>query len=246
MGIFAYKKNIYLSIILLLAVIVSGLYILGSFEVQKEQEQNALNNLFDYNAPQIPERNITNEIFTGVLNEVAAANIVEQNTNEAGLLVPSKVSLDQITSEALKDFDPSQFKPEIKNETLKISKDNSFLNITKYIRNFASTIQKNSNEIRTPTKYSTVGETLSSSRDLYQKTLFDFYNLEVPSSMLDFHKEEISLLTGKLLVIDRIKEYEDDPIEAFLALEADTYLDQEFEKLKNNLNQYIENNNIQI
>ena len=194
MGIFSYKKNVWLSIIIILAILTTTLYILGSFEIKKEKEEASLNNLISYNAPQIPERNITNEIFTGVLNEVAAANIIEQNTDSSGLLVPSHSSIENITSQALADFNPAIYKPEIKNVTLKISKNNSYTSIVKYIKNFATIIQNSIDIIKTPTKYSTVEDVILNQRDVYQKSLLDFYNLEVPSSMLDFHKTEISLL----------------------------------------------------
>ena len=79
-----------------------------------------------------------------------------------------------------------------------------------------------------------------------KKTIDSFYSLPVPTGALVIHKKEIELLTIKKAMLEKIIDYEKDPVGTMLASNELKNVDIQFNDLKKQISEFIKNNNLNI
>ncbi|MDD4761510.1 MAG: hypothetical protein PHZ25_00590 [Candidatus Pacebacteria bacterium] len=218
-------------------------YIVGSDYLAKQKQSETLNkiNNFESTSSSI-SKNFTAELAKNVIQKVAETNI--ENSSVDAIKLPNKTLINEAVEASLKNFNPESIKPEIKDNSLKISDDTSVKSISSYFSEFQKIIVNNSLSVNNLNSKTTVSNALASLIFSYEKMIEEFYALSVPRSVISFHKEEISLLSAKLLVLKQLQNYEKDPLLTLLAVKSDEYFDSKFLELKDSINDYLLKNNI--
>ncbi len=205
------------------------------------------------NQPLVAESSVANqdsenltETFTKKISDAIAQNNPTGTTkigDKPQLNVPDPDSIaDSILTDAAANFDPNSLKPIIKDSDIKISQDNSREALLTYMSSFQEIIRGAANEIpsgmliREPTI-----EDADPLMTIYRKAANKFYNLTVPSSLINIHKKEIALLIAKKNVFEKTKNYQKDPLSAVLAGQALEIIDSEFLQLSEDFKSFIKN-----
>ncbi|MFA5173168.1 MAG: hypothetical protein WC435_02100 [Candidatus Paceibacterota bacterium] len=218
-------------------------YIIGSDYLEKQKQNETLNKIsnFESNSP-ASSRNFTDELAKNVIQKVAEENI--ENSGVGVIKLPDKTLINEAVETSLKNFNPESIKPEIKDGSLKISEDISVKAVSSYFSGFQEILMNNSSSVNSLNPETTVSNALASLIFSYEKMIKEFYALSVPKSVVSFHKEEISLLSAKLLILKQLQNYEQDPLLTLLAVKSDEYFDAKFLELKDSINDYLLKNNI--
>lgn len=157
---------------------------------------------------------------------------------------PETIS-DTLAQQALKNFSPEDFLPNINPSTLKISARSDAIVETAYLRAFHDIL----NHYFQDSKINfTDGALVNSDAILanYQQALAAFYQLEVPESLLFIHQKEISLLTGQRHLMETLASAQTDPMKAFLALQFFEKLTDEFTVLQNTITRFVTDHRLTI
>ena len=78
----------------------------------------------------------------------------------------------------------------------------------------------------------------------YQKAIDKFYSLSAPKLAFDLHVKEIGLLGAKKTILEKMKDYQTDPLTALLAAQEMEKVDAEFSNLKDEVNAFILKHNL--
>lgn len=175
-------------------------------------------------------KNSTNELVKKISEELAA--------NPPGSLDPNKVVETYIT-DGVKSFSQQSLRPEIKTSDLKVITNTSPQIIENYLAGFENIMKNNFTGISIPLNDS-ASPNWDTLQKTYDKTIAELYNLPVPQNFADIHRQEISLLTAQKKIFEYIRNYKNDPMQAWLAVSANQKLDQEFSALRKTLNDYAQ------
>jgi len=227
------------------AFLFVAFYTIGRWQIRQDISSLARTDLenYQYNPSSIPNINIasgnlTTNLTSKIVKTEALAN-VGGSEKDNGLIVPSSAIVDQIADSALKDFSPEKFIPPVSDEDIIISSDNSTIALNSYIERFNSIINQNSLSSQPLSSASTVNDTIKKMIDIYRLSASALQSLPVPSQLKELHRREISLLFGKAFALEKIIIYETDPLLALVALNANSYFDNELQKLKGEFNSYL-------
>lgn len=222
-------------------LLVGFSYFVGSVYLKNQKQTETLNKINSYES-KIKNQNInlTDNLAENVIRKVAETNL---NSSGVGAVkIPDQSSITEAIENSLKNFNPESVKPSINDKDIKISSDNSREAVSAYFKKFQEILNSFSeNNIKEDT---TLANALASIIFSYEKMISSFYALEVPSEIASFHKEEISLLSAKLIVLKQLRGYEKDPLLTLLAVKSDEYLDSKFVELKDSINNYLIKNNV--
>lgn len=236
------NKKILAPLIFVLAgfLILPIFYFIGLRNIQNSAQKKILDDISKYSSPQ-NNINITQGLTSEVLSKIAETNTVLGSSNDK-VAIPDNKNVEEAINQAVSKFNPEMLKPEIDDSDLKIIKTTPD-SLSQYFKEFKNILEKYSN---TPTldKETTLANFIASLISYYQFMLEDFFNLEVPQEVVSFHKEEISLISAKVNILKQLKNYENDPLFTLLSIKSEEYFDNQFEELKENINNFITKNNI--
>lgn len=196
--------------------------------------------------PALP--NVTADMTAELAKDIIARNPEGPATIDAkqwiNVLDPETAAA-AIAAEGLKNFNPADFQPEITNADLNISADASPTAIRLYLKTFRDILQHNFSAVRVDfasAALTGIGDLIA----VYDRAIKDFYRLTAPAPLADIHRREISLLTGQKKVFERLANYQQDPVQAVIALRAYEELGEQFNQLNTAVAQFIADNNLTI
>ncbi len=150
----------------------------------------------------------------------------------------------------LQKFDPKEFIPEVKKSQIKILNNNQEKDLVNYFKQFNYIIQKNSQgpKILVTNNPEQNIQILDRLISIFENTINDFYKLPVPNDerLIELHQTEIQLLTAQVKVWKKIKNYQQDPLQAILAGKFQETISQGFKNLSEQLNQFIQDYQINL
>ena len=235
---------------LILALSIAGAYfIISNYDSFVPENKNAETESGNNPVGIEPITN-SNLNLTELLAQKMEERIGEQNTSgfqtlDGKTLISApdpKVLVEELIAEAEKNFDPEALRGKVDESRIKTSADISAESISRYFNSFSQIMIDASKNMP---KYINEPEKLTISdygkiRDAYADAVNNFYNLVAPESVLVFHKTEIELLSTKKNVYGIIANAEEDPMTAFLAVDMLLIIDQEFDKLKEDITSFLQ------
>ncbi|MDP2696216.1 MAG: hypothetical protein Q8O87_03145 [bacterium] len=235
------KLNFSIAIIVLIgAAIFSGLLILGKNynPHSAENEKPPVLGADGLNIPNLTndENNITSQLTQTISQQIAVQNPQPQN----GLDVPrAEEIVNKYLAEGIASFDYESLKPAVPESDLKIINNSGRQLTESYLTNLNSIIQDNFQGV-----VINLDDIYSSDWDIlqltYDRTLADLYDLPVPKDIAPLHQQEIRLVAAQQKIFEYIQNYEKDPLLAWLAIEANQQLSQEFKDLGLVINQLLQ------
>jgi len=213
-------------------------YFIGLKDIRESARQKVLDDINKYSSPST-SINLTQGLTSEVLSKVAEANIT-LGTSSDKIALPDDLTVEQAITQAVSQFNPETLKPKISDSDIKISDS---VSSQEYFKNFKSILDKYS-YIYSVDEETTLANSVASLIFSYQSMLEEFFNLSVPPEISSFHKEEIALISAKINILKQLKNYQNDPLLTLLAIKSEEYFDSQFEELKENINNYIAQNNI--
>lgn len=186
------------------------------------------------------------------LGKKLAAEIIKRNPTGPGPAGAQKLTLmkpaeavDAFIADALKTFDPAAFHPDIPLAKLAIVPDSkeAFSSYFRNLQNILATefARADFSAMNDPSKMN-FPVLLSA----YSRAVEALLKLPAPESLTAMHQKEISLVKGQANMMRLLSRYEEDPLQAYLALNAGDGLRQEFIALDRVVSDFIAKNNIAI
>lgn len=186
------------------------------------------------------------------LGKKLAAEIIKRNPAGPGPVGAQKLTLmkpaeavDAFIADALKTFDPSAFHPDIPLAKLTIIPDSkeAFSSYFRDLQNILATefAHADFSALNDPSKMN-FPVLLSA----YGRAVDAILKLPVPESLAAMHQKEISLVKGQANMMRLLSRYEEDPLQAYLALNAGSELSKEFIALDRVVADFITKNRIAI
>jgi len=80
----------------------------------------------------------------------------------------------------------------------------------------------------------------------YDKAITDFYKLKVPVSVVDIHKQQITLMIQQKIVMSKLRDVDSNPLEALAALRYNPQVDNGFKEVSNKILNFLRTNKISI
>ena len=176
--------------------------------------------------------NLTDLFVQKIKNEILQNNPQGPSTigGKSQIQVPDTEELTtNFINEAQAEFNIQDFIPEIKDGDLKISKNNTKEAFIEYGQKFDQIVEDGKiSEIPDPQKNNDLS-VLDTTIENYSNAIEKFYNLTVPELMAGIHKTEIQYLTAELKIMEKIKNYQNDPVSAMLAGQNFSEIEKEFQ-----------------
>lgn len=234
------------TIIITVALVFSGLLILGknynpnSVAINEPPilgtESNSISNSYNPELFTQPQ-DATKQLAQQISQEIAvAAKTYDAKTNPE-MPAPEEI-VNRYLTEAVNNFDYEGLKPEITDSQLRIINQTSPSLTKNYIDNYVAIIKRDFSglviELENPDSPS-----WDRLRAAYEKALTELYDLPVPKNMVAIAKEAIALITAQQKMADYVQNYKNDPMTAWLAVQAYQNINAEFETLTNNINKAL-------
>lgn len=196
---------------------------------------------------------IEGENLTDAFSKTLAKRIIEQNQSGPETIEgtewltvddPEKL-VDELLEKELANFDLASIYPTADVRKIKVDENTSITVQSEYFKSFYSI-------------FSSSFKGLSINREQPEKTNFPdiiaafrkaeaaFYELSVPRPLLDFHTREIVLLGAQANIFIMMRDYQTDPVRALVAAYAGDQVTERVITLLNEINAYMEANNITI
>ncbi len=160
------------------------------------------------------------DIGTGIAEEIFAQNPEGPEIFDEGSLItapnPQKIA-EQIIKERLSQSSFALITPEIDISSLKIVPNNDPAFIDGYLQNTKAISAKNFAGI-SPDFSDPDIEEFKKLADAYDKTIKEYYTLNIPSSLLDLHKEKLTLFMRQKKIFTNIANIEKDPLAALVSM----------------------------
>jgi len=80
----------------------------------------------------------------------------------------------------------------------------------------------------------------------YDKAIADFYKLKVPVSVVDIHRQQISLMIQQKIIMSKLRDVDSSPLEALAALRYNPQVDNGFKEVSNKILNLLRTNKISI
>jgi len=241
---------------LILALSLSGAYLI----ISKKEKGSVLpvaieeNNPVAMIKPQTTDPNAAinlTEIITAKIGE----DIITKNTG-GGLITssgdkfiaapePEQMANDLI-AEAQKNFDPETLRPKIEEKDLKITADNTKEGFIGYFNSLNQMVSAAAEKIPAgfvdPEKISVNDFKVTAL--VYGDFIQNLYSLSAPSQLTDIHKKQIELTVFKKNILEKAANAEQDPLTAIISIDSLLIIDQEFVKLKEDMQAWVKNHNL--
>ncbi len=161
---------------------------------------------------------------TSVFAEKIGEKIVNKNpsaSGEADLTVPNANSVArQVIVEAAQKFNPSTLEAHVDLKELHIIKDSSDTALAQYVAAFAAVSRNTAHVVNALYSRSSKEMDISTIEEMsaaYEKAAADLRALSVPADASWLHKESIELIATRKNILDKILDYEQDPVASVLA-----------------------------
>lgn len=243
--------------VLILILALSSAYLI----ISREKEAPKLPSIIEENNPvaMVKSQSAGNSEATGNLTDIITTKIGEDiaTKNASGGLItssgeqfiaapePEQMATDLI-AEAQKNFDPETLRPTIKDGDLKITTDNTKEGFTKYFNSLGQMVISASEKIpagfTNPEKISV--NDFKTTALVYGDFVQNLYGLNVPSELLIIHKKQLELTLFKKNILDKVANAEQDPLTAIISIDSLLKIDQEFVKLKEDMQAWIKAHNL--
>lgn len=207
-------------------------YTVGRWQLKQDRQNEAIAALtgYTYNAlGDTGESNLTSKLVDVLTQETI-------NSSQSGVPINSQEKIKAITAQTLADFHPESLIPEIPDSQIKIIATSNSAAVDQYLRQFDDILSGGSLKDANLDDRDSALTTIIKN---YENAIVSFYALSVPTPLINFHKKEISLLSAKLAIYQKIKNYESDPLGALVAIKSNDFLDAQFSNLKNDLNNFL-------
>lgn len=245
------------------------LIILGSFGVKKSESQQtasasgkitlavsaqknndsdlAPRGLGDFENSVLGGPNATRDLAAKIAQE-----IISRNPNGPGPAGAQKLQLmkasevtDKLIADSLKDFNPSAFYPPVSIADLNTISDSKEA-FQSYFNNVQGILREKFGaahfEQMSDLSKMNFPEILTN----YAGAINDLLRLPVPQSLVAMHQKEISLVKGQAKAMSMLARYNDDPLQAYLALNIGDQLNDEFASLNKELTAFAEQHRLTI
>lgn len=153
--------------------------------------------------------------------------------------------LDRILANELTSIDFKDFEPRVDLDDLKIISDSNPKLAESYLKNFRTILENNFAGAKFDSETASVKD-FQFLVSIYNKTISQFYSLNVPESLASIHLQEIKLLGIQRSVFEALANYEKDPVKAMVASQLLVELDEKFEVLKNEIVGFVNKNQLEI
>ena len=152
---------------------------------------------------------------------------------------------DQQLKNEIENSSYEKFKPAILTENLRIIYKTDDQLSENYFKSFVKIIDTGSVSVQGQLKNPALSD-LSQLISSYQQIIESLYQLPVPENLLGIHKKELVLLETQKKIFELMQDYQDNPLQALLAFQAQENLNAEFVELKNAVNEFISKNQLTI
>ncbi|MDO8585209.1 MAG: hypothetical protein Q7R85_03805 [bacterium] len=181
-----------------------------------------------------------------------AAEIVKRNPAGPGAAGAQKLNLvkpadavDKFIAEGLASFDPEIFYPRVAITDLHIITDSQEAFQT-YIRASQNILREKFAGVHFENLNDLSKMNFSSVLPAYKAAVDALLQLPVPQSLATLHQKEIALIKGQEKMMSFLARYNDDPLQAYLALNVGSQLSQEFSALDLEVSDFITKHQIAI
>lgn len=203
--------------------------------VPKSSKPLAFNNLTE---------SLTETISKEILEKNQAGPLNEQGDSWINVEDP-ELFVQKIIEKELAAFDPESLYPKIDLARIKTSKDNSKGAQEAYFSAFYKIFEKNFSGVsinfenpQATDFFSLIGA--------FKKAESEFYDLPAPEILSGFHQRQIVLLGAQANLFSLIRDFETDPLLAFIATQYGDSLTDQVIVLLNEINAYMELNDLII
>ena len=233
---------------LILVLGLTGAYLI----ISKEEKTTSTSSLvIEENNPvgiEVVNTN-TSKNLTNILTQKIEENIAKENTagfrvldGETLINAPKPEQMvEDLILEAQKNFNPESLRPKVNDADLKISENDNNESFIKYFESFNKILIEASENIPM-TLFDENKMDISDfleTKEVYEQTSNNFYDLTVPRPILNIHKKEIELLLTKKNIYEKMANADEDPMTAFLAVDELLKIDLEFATLKIDIGKFL-------
>lgn len=192
------------------------------------------------NAETITEHQSANNKQSNSTQKIAeriSQNILTQDAkNPLSLPKPEKLVDDYLT-EAIQDFDITNLRPPADTAKITVIPENGSTVLEDYFRGL--TIILNRLDVITLDSQNLTAADFKKIAGAYEAAGRQLYQLPTPKTVLDLHSRQISLMTAQRNIFNILANYQEDPAKALIAAQANLTLAEEFNDLKNKIQQFI-------
>jgi len=233
------------------ASLIVGALILGTLIVADTMQKPSFYQAGDgapFTISELKKQSVTAANLTETFADAIGDDLIERNPEGPSeidgtewLDVEDPAALaDELLAAALEGFDYQSLKQEVIDSDLRIiTEHDSETVVEDYLNEFQLILKRNALEVSLLDEFSPYS--LQQLVNIYQQTVNELYILPVPEEYVSLHKREIELVSAQKEIFKLAGEYNQDPMQAFLALQAIEIIDQELAKLKEDFNRHAEN-----
>jgi len=188
--------------------------------------------------------------FTRDIAKKIALELIGKNNQDPSLLASGRINaikpdevVNSFLDEELKKIDYQKFIPEINYRDLKISSAGAKTDLEKYFRDSQIIIKRNL--IGLGITASLFNETdIVKIIQALSRASQGLRELSVPLQLMTLHGREINLLTAQKNIFEAISNYRRDPLNAFTAFQSLGLITDEFNKLRQEFQEFALRNNL--
>lgn len=192
-------------------------------------------------------KNLTDLLTKKLEQSIADKNTEGFNVIDGKTLIAApkpETIVEDLISEAEKNFDPAALRPKIADSSVKISEGGSREALSAYFASLNDIIiaaGKNIPASLYDENKLSVSDFLKT-KQAYDVVVKSVQDLSVPRLALSIHKKELELLTAKRNIYEKMADLERDPMTAYLVVDELLKIDQEFATLKTEIDEFIKAN----
>ena len=189
-------------------------------------------------------KNLTDLLTKRLEQSIADKNTEGFNVIDGKTLIAApkpETIVEDLISEAEKNFDPAALRPTITDSSVKISEDNSKEALSAYFGSLSNIIvaaSKNIPESLYDENKLSVSDFLKT-KQAYDVMISKIKDLAAPRLALNIHKKELELLTTKRNIYEKMANLDQDPMTAYLVIDELLKIDQEFATLKTEVKKFF-------
>lgn len=207
---------------------------------QKNSGGLAPRGLNDFENAVLGSPNATRDLATKIAGEIIARNPNGPGplgSQKLQLMKPSEV-VDKLTAQSLAKFDPSIFSPSVDPATLHIVPD-SKENFEAYFRALSATLKTNFSSVDLRGGGDLAKVNFAKAASAYAKTIDELRALPVPAALAELHRKEIELVMAQKNVTRALTRYNEDPLQAYLALNIGDEINNNFDALNKEIADFL-------
>lgn len=243
------KSKIIIAALILGLGLAGAYFIISKYPSSEPIDTNIAEERIGNNPVGIEPAAASSKNLTDLLTKKLEQSIADKNTEGFNVIdgktliaapKPETIVEDLIT-EAEKNFDPAALRPQITDASVKISEDNSKEALSTYfgsLNNIIITASKNIPASLYDENKLSVSD-FSKTKGVYDIIVKNVQSLAVPRLALSIHKKELELLTTKRNIYEKMANLDQDPMTAYLVIDELLKIDQEFATLKTEVKKFF-------